>query len=412
MKISKEKMSAVAIILLILAIPLFQISRAATINSTAEDKMLAFLGDVVGLDLTKYNITNENYGFNYPLYYGGTVKEEYLELDLVSEEGTISVMSRFLNGFNSVVFVYAPTNGSMFFKLQPSTNALDESRNILQRYKTFAEKYGLGTSYMDTALTLLSNATRAPSSSADSPTFNNITGFVPSVTAAGNMKQETTQTGIKWIYTDRGVDMPDKCLVIDFGSNELFFADAWNLYTVGCFSVISEDEAAQIAFAAAKNYDLTLIGENDTLIHAKPDWTNVTSTIILNMMPGQIYNKIPEDHSVNPGNATRDPLALYPMWETVFYFSKSIGHTVGIAVGVWGDTKEIAYISPYGYLGGSGENAATQTTPTEPSTTPSETPAESESSENPPLSTYLIGGIAVITIAAIVAAVALKKRSK
>jgi hypothetical protein len=407
-----RKVSAAAIILLLLVFPLIQTSRAADVNSTAKDKLPAFLSAVIGLDLAKYNITNEGYGSTYPLRYGGNVKEENVALYLASSDGEMHVNGMFVNGFIGGIFLYPPTNSSLTYAQQPSTNALDESRNILQKYKTFAENYGFDTSHIDSALTMLSNVTVTSSSSARLYTFNNMTGFVPSVTAAGNMKQETTQTGVKWIYTDKGVDMPDKCLVIDFGSNELLFADAWNLYTVGCFSVISEDEAAQIAFAAAKNYDLTLIGENDTLIHAKPDWTNVTSTIILNMMPGQIYNKIPEDHFVNPGNATRDPLALYPMWETVFYFSRSIGHTVGIAVGVWGDTKEIAYITPYGYLGGSGENAATPTTPTEPSTTPSETSAESESGENPPLNTYLIGGIAVITIAVVVAAVALKKQRK
>jgi hypothetical protein len=104
MKNSKEKMSVAAIILLILAVPLIQTSRAATVNSTARDKMPAFLSDVIGLDLTKYNITNENYAFNYPPYYGGTVKEEILNLDLVSDEGTISVMCMFLNGFNGGIF--------------------------------------------------------------------------------------------------------------------------------------------------------------------------------------------------------------------------------------------------------------------------------------------------------------------
>jgi hypothetical protein len=244
-------------------------------------------------------------------------------------------------------------------------------------------------------------------------TLNNITGFVPSVTVTDNVKQETTETGIKWIYTENGVDMPNRCLAIGFGSNELNFADTWNLYTVGCFSVISEDEVAQIAFAAAKNYNLTLIGENDTLIPAKPDWTNMTSTIILNMVPGEIYND--EVNKANPymsgGNATRDPLALYPLWETVFYFSKSIGNTVGIAVGVWGDTKEIAYITPYGYLGGSGATPTETSKPTEPTPTPPETPTETESS-NPPLTIYLISGITAIAITIAVAAIVLKKRSK
>jgi hypothetical protein len=416
MKISKEKMSAAAIVLLILAVPLIQTSRAETLNSTAKDKMPAFLSEVIGLDLTKYNITNEGYGSTYPLNYGGTVKEENIYLELVSSDGGMHVNGFFVNGFIDGIFLYPPTNGSLTYAQRPSTNAVDEARNLLQRYKTFAKNYGFDTSHIDSALTMLSNVTVTSSSSARLYTFNNMTGFVPSVTTLGNMKlettQTTTQTGIKWIYTDRGVDMPHKCLAIDFGVDVLLFADSWNLYKVGCLSAISEEEALSIgrAAAVAKNYNLTLIGENNTAITLKLSATAYTVT--LNMIPRQIYHITKEDNSVSGGNATRDPLALYPLWEMVFYFSNSgtpIGSPVGIAVGVWGDTKEIAYITPYGYLGGSGGNP---TTPTTPSTTPLETSSESESSENPPLKAYLIGGMAAITIAVAVAAVALKKRSK
>ena len=300
----------------------------------------------------------------------------------------------------------------------------------LQRYKIFAKNYGLGTSHVDPASTLIDNAPRASSSSADLYMLNNITEFVPFVTYAGNIKLETTQKSIRWIYTDKEVDMPIRCLKIGFGGNKLHFSDTWNLFTVGSFSVLSKDEVTQIAFSAAKNYNLTLVGENDTLIIAeKPEWSNRTS-IILNMIPGQIYNVDPEDQHLIGGNATRDPLALYPLWETIFYFSKSIGSVHGIAVGVWGDTTEIAYITPYGYLGAPGGDPDTTTsteppsddlegnldttTPTEPSpeSTPADNPPKSESS-NTPSKIYLIGGIAsVIAIAIAVAAVALKKRRK
>ena len=104
------------------------------------------------------------------------------------------------------------------------------------------------------------------------------------------------------------------------------------------------------------------------------------------MIPGQIYNRDPEDHFVSGGNATRDPLALYPQWQMVFYFNKSIGGAVGIQVGVWGDTKEVAYISEYGYLGGQGGNPTTPTTPS-PSMEPTPTPSSSPEPISTPTST-------------------------
>jgi hypothetical protein len=425
MKILK-KTTGTAIVLLILAISLIQLSGADTVDFTAKDMMPAFLSEVVGLDLNKYNITNEEYSFKYPSEYGGNVKDEHVYLELVSSEGNISVMGMFLNGFNGGIFVYPPTNGSMFFKHQPSTSALDESRNILQRYKIFAENYGLETSHIDSALNLLNNATRAPSASDDLRTFNNIIGFVSSVITEGNVKQETTQESVSWIYTDRGVDMPNKCLKIDFGIDKLHFVDTWNLFTVGSFSVVSEDEVKQIAFDAANNYNLTLVGENGTLIVAeKPGWSR--TSIVLNMVPGEIYNDelSKKIGIVSGGNATRDPMALYPLWETVLYFSERVGSVYGIAVGVWGDTTEIAYITPYGYLDAPPQDPDTTTSTdppadeteeppveqTEPSSTETEITAKLESS-NPPSSMYLVAGIAVTAIAVAVAAVALKKRRK
>lgn len=415
------------LVLLFLVVMLVQTSEADTLDFTAKDMMPAFLSEVVGLDLSKYNITNEEYSFKYPSEYGGNVKDEHVYLEFVSSEGNISVMGLFLNGFNGGIFVYPPTKGSMFFKHQPSTNALDESRNILQRYKIFADNYGFDTSHIDSALTLLNNATIASSASDNLQTFNNIIGFVPSVTTAGNMKQETTQKGVSWIYTEKGVDMPNKCLKIDFGINKLHFVDTWNLFTIGSFSVVSEDEVKQIAFDAANNYNLTLVGENGTLIVAeKPEWSNRTS-IVLNMVPGEIYNDelSKEIGIVSGGNATRDPMALYPLWETVLYFSERVGSVYGIAVGVWGDTKEIAYITPYGYLDAPAEDPDTTTSTDPPADEPEENPAEQTEpsstqteittkleSSNPPSNMYLIAGIAVTAIAFVVAAVALKKRRK
>jgi hypothetical protein len=366
------------IVLLFLVVMLVQTSRADTANSTAKEKLPEFVSEVVGLDMAKYNITNEGYGFHYPSEYGGIAKEESMSFNLVSNKGTIFtvyVHGIFLNGFICLISVDAPTKGSMFFT-DPPTNALDESKNILQRYKTFAEKYGFDTSHIDSALNLLSNATSASSSSADLLLFNNLIGFVPSVTYAGNMKQEITQESITWIYTERGVDMPNKCLKIDFGSNKLHFVDTWNLFTVGCFSAISEDEAIRIGWDAAKNYNLTLIGENGPY-NPKTELSNRTY-VKLNMIPGQIHNRTPEDHYVNPGNATRDPMALYPQWFMVFYFNKHIPagrrSIAGIAVSVWGDTKEIASTGIAQDMGVTGEHpyATTETSIDDPEENTSE----------------------------------------
>jgi len=386
---------------------LVQTSRADTANATAEEKLPEFVSEVAGLDMTKYNITDESYGFHYPSEYGGIAKEESVSFNLVSNKGTVYTVRAhaiFLNGFICLLNVNAPTNARMFF-VDPPTNTIDESRKMLQRYNIFAEKYGFDTSHIDQALKLLSNATGASSASSDYHLLNDITGFVPSVTCVGNMKQETEYDSITWVYTERGVDMPNKCLKIDFGINKLHFVDTWNLFTVGCFSAISEDEAIRIGWDEAKNYNVTLIGEEGPY-NPEFEWSNRTY-VKLNMIPGQIHNITDDDHTVNPGDATRDPLALYPQWFMVFYFDKHVPagrrSIAGVAVGLWGDTKEIFLTCVTQDMDVTGEH---------PYLT-NETSIDESQHSNLSSNVYLIGGIAaVIAIAIVVAAVALKKRRK
>ena len=128
-----KKISACVIVLLILASMLILNSTGATENSASKDMLPVFLSEVIGLDLNKYSIAKEEYALTYPSEYGGNVKNEEVYLELDSSEGKISVMGLFINGFYGGIFVYPPTNGSLLFKHQPSTNAIDESRNILQR---------------------------------------------------------------------------------------------------------------------------------------------------------------------------------------------------------------------------------------------------------------------------------------
>ena len=325
-----------------------QTPRACGEGKAPEDKLQNFLGEVLEIDLTKYNVTNTGSSSSYPSYYGGLVKEEGASFNLESDLSKVSVQGEFLNDFICQAIVY-PMQGSMICMQPPSTSALDESIRLLEGYHTYSGNLGLDTSHVTLALSMLSTV-NVSDPNPDLYMFNNIAGFIPSVTVSGNMKQETTQTGVRWTYTEKGVDMPSKCLAIDFGSNELLFADTWNLYTVGSFSTISEDQAKSIGWKAAENYDLVLVYENGTLFSGHPDWTDMTYQIAVNMIPGQIYKQLPEDNFVDPGNVTRNPLALYPLWQMVFYFHEYIGDTVGIQVGVWGDSKEVAYISEYGYL--------------------------------------------------------------
>ena len=429
MIISKKKLSAAAVVLLIVAVSLVQTTKAYSVdttNATAKDKLPVFLSEVIGLDFTKYNVTNQGYSVSYPSNYGGLVKDEVISFTLESSSSKISVMGIFDNGFIYGI-IFRPIDGSVIYSQQPSTNVLKESENIIQKYQTFAKNYGIDTSHLTPALSIL----------------NSVTDLTTSSIISGNTKLEISslilslpnstinQTSFAWIYTANGVDVPNKCLRIDFDGNVIAFKDTWGLYSVGSFGVLSKDEATSVAWAAAKDYNLTMTDENNVSTIVKPDWSNMTSTIDLNMIPGQTYNNSLNNalNFASMGNTTRNPLTLYPLWQTIFYFSKHIGDAVGIQVGVWGDTKEIAYVSEYGFLGDTGESAAPTSQPSESpfqstqaatSSSPasSQQPTPSVDTSNPlknpkPFNIYLILGIVTAIIAAIaLATVIIKKRGK
>lgn len=182
MRISKP-IVAVMFALFVLTALLAQISRAdvtSAANSTAKDKLAVFMSEVIGLDLTKYNITNEGYGVSYPSEFGGLVKREHVIFTLDSSDSKIEAGAVFDNGF--IYWInFNPLSGSMIYTTQPSTDALVESRSMLQRYQAFAQKCGINASHITSALNLLSSVPDAPPANAYSGNFNSMSDFTPPI---------------------------------------------------------------------------------------------------------------------------------------------------------------------------------------------------------------------------------------
>jgi hypothetical protein len=89
------------------------------------------------------------------------------------------------------------------------------------------------------------------------------------------------------------------------------------------------------------------------------------------MTLGQLYN----DSGLlglSMGSTQRDGLTLYPLWKFLFH-CEPIGGVQSIQVGVWGDTKEIAYCGTYGFFGMPATSSSPQPT-MEPSNSPSPSP--------------------------------------
>jgi hypothetical protein len=367
MRILYNKTIAVATLIFLIAVAMVQISQVYATKTTAVDMFQSFLTGVVGLDLTKYTIEGNGpagvvydygYGVSYPSTYGGSIQEEEVSCTLVSSQSEATAWCLIDNG-TITSCSFSPIRGSPIFAHEISSNVVEAAKIVLQRYQAYAVQHNVvnaDMTYLQQALAFLNLA-------------NNQT--ITEKTAENmkfQMSPDPAYTSIVWTYTKNGVDMQRKGIALSFrnGSNFNDFADTWTLYSTGASSVISEAEAVSVGLAFAKNYSVTLAHFNGdgsaTAAKVEPDWSNMTYDAVLNMLPGASLNSsvptVPGGPSIPstvvPSKTARDPTTLYPMWQLIFYFTKPVGGVVGLQVGVWGDTGEVAYCNEYGYLGASG----------------------------------------------------------
>jgi len=363
---------------------------AGVSNFSAKDKLPAFLSDVLGLDMSKYQIVNERGATQY--VYGNSVEVDNYVFELVDEKGgEVTVRGHFYNGVPNPINI-REVDGSVHYVSSPG-GSLEGLRNVFERYVVFAQKYGIATVDASLALSLFD---KAPS---DLPKSHASAVRV----ASDSLTLYVSQEGFGFGYIVEGVEVLNRSLGIVFTADGVTFHDTFGLYSVSNVNVFSEEEFTGFAFGLAQEFC-----DNSRFYHVnaegieeevRPDWSRMRSEIDFKMIPGQIYNNPINNELLEQGagvtfSADRDALTLYPFWSAVFYFSWPIGNIYGVQVGVWGDTGEVAYCWEYGFLGGS------------------QYPTDGASSGTPSSYYYMLGlvVIALITIVAIV--VFVKKNRK
>jgi hypothetical protein len=368
----------------------------------AKEKLQVFLTDVLSIDISKYTVTTEGFGVSYPSELGGSVKQENGLIYYNSTTSMLSVQAIFRNGYIDWIYVKS-LDRPIIYSQQPSTSANEETRTILERYETYAQKYGLATDHITLALNMLNGVSDAPPTSEPNQNFGNISNFKSIAETSGNMRMSASDSSIGFTYTFNGITLPNRALAFGFDEGNFDFTDTWGLYTVACSSAISKDEATNLALSTAKAYNLTLIGKDDVPFVVTPDFSNVTTEISLNMIPGQTFNTA-LNNALNYANSskTRDPLGLYPFWQATIYFNETIGNIGGTQVGIWGDTKEIAYTNTYGHHGpGLSDTSTSQPTATVSQLASPEsasTPLSEPSQTSLPVELIAITGVLVIAV--------------
>jgi hypothetical protein len=378
------------ILFLLLAILAFSLIRSQSSNSasavtetttSAEQKTLAFLVNVVGLDLSKYRIIG---GLQPPaLFLPGEsaprdVYRERILYNLNSSFSEVSVDCCFANGF--LVWCDVNYQRGLPLSVTPlSSDNLEAAKTLINRYQDYVKQIlGRDSSYLSSMKSAVEGITQLETMSI----------------TVGNFKLETSSSSIKWIYTDNGINVSKKSVGLDFGNGkELSLSDGWNLYSIGNSSCVSEADAYETAWVAAEGFVIDLKARS-AISHDAPH------EVFFSMMPR--------------GNIST---VLFPQWEFVVYFNQPRGQAVGIQVRVWGDTGKVALceeVYSMGSIGGGNTSISTPQTSATPSPNASLGPLSSQTLEpipKPNQQTGLFGtglpleyGYAIVAVLVIIVA--------
>ena len=267
------------------------------------DRAIAFLTDVIQLDITQYHLVLVSSTLEFRPDLGG-ITEEILKYSLLSYESRLDVSLRFRNETLSSYYIQVLEGIPYYSKPQPD-NLLDITSQILNRYKTYT-----GASYLNEMEDMLDNV-------------DNITDLEKIV---GNTKLEATIEGnnkeIKWVYTVNGIDFTTKGVEFKFEGEFLReITDGWLLYKIGSTELnVSREEAIATAMEYAESISWT---DGNEVVK---DLTILQEPVEIRLWP-------------HP----REALALIPYWYVVVHLDRIYPGSIDrIGIGVWGDTGEVS----------------------------------------------------------------------
>ena len=203
--------------------------------SSDTDKAIAFIQDVVQLDISEYQATLLSSDVEFRSDLGGIV-EEILRYSLADSEARIDVVLRFRDQLLSRYQIYVFEGAPIYSEPQP-INLVDSATNLLERYR----QYG-NASYLDQMSDLLA-----------------MVDEVKNVEIVeGNMKLKISaseeRTEFFWLYTESDVDFSPKSLSFVYENRALKqLTDGWFLFETGSTEVnVSREEAITIAAVELK----------------------------------------------------------------------------------------------------------------------------------------------------------------
>ncbi|MCX8153909.1 MAG: hypothetical protein N3E52_05705 [Candidatus Bathyarchaeota archaeon] len=357
------------VLVTVLACLLMQAPNALSFELTNQEKAETFLGNVVGLDMARYEVKLISQ-MDFPADASG-VSTATMLYNLKAQGSTLEVICKFRN--NVLVSCNVnPLEGTPLMA-QPITNAFESAKNFLDRYQSYSK-----ASYIQPMRNML----------------NTVTELKPMTASSGDLKLTITTEDylyIEWMNTPKGIHNMYNRVILAFQNGAFkMFTDSWNRYPIGSVDVnISKEQAISIAKDRAQSfsYEVGNMTISDLAFLDKPEFTQAELT----MQPREN--------------------ALYPHWEVILPLEKLYpGMTTSIRVTLWADTGEVISIKATGSLGFPMLEDANTPEVSPPSGAISENPNHNARKENQAGNGYIAAGIVVSVITVVAVALTLKSR--
>lgn len=312
-----------AVFLLAIFASLGEISLLHWSVSTAQDKALAFIENVLPIDSSRYNITLRNYGVP-KLPDIGSYKqrdaepEEILTYSLESKDSVLDVICTIKGNVLYICNVYV-VNGSVITD-RPYANLVDVAQSFLEKYQAYSKIDS--TEMIDTL------------SDVDPTKNTTITSGALKLTVTHKDLSDTVfgdSINFRWVRTFNGCDYPTVNVVF---RNGVFsgIIDQRAIYSIGDTAVnISEEQAIKIAMEYIKNYSYRM--SDDIVI---TDFNVTEDRTVASLIP-----------------TVRESNVLYPYWSVTLYLNQTYpGSINALLVGIWADSGEVFFCHHQG-TGGS-----------------------------------------------------------
>jgi hypothetical protein len=344
-------------------------------QTTAQDQTMAFIENVLPVDLSKYNITLTHHSTDEGSPIVGITGlpisrvVDSVRYTLDSDESTLRVSFQVQN--NVVMYCQViEKNGSVISDKQYA-NLVDAVKSFLEKYQTYTK---IDSSNM---IAMLDNVDVTKDSTI---TIGNTKLVISNIDKYG-----VEQTSFKWAYTVNGADYTS--LQVSYRNGSLYsLGDDRAIYTIGDTSVkISSEQAIDIAMKYLPNYSYDM--PNDVTVSGFNVTEDLTTTELVTY----------------PIHSTE----LRPYWKVKLYLNQTYpGSVKGFTINVWANSGELFSCTNIATGGVEYDDSSDLPTPT--------TEGDNSLSESTPSSPDMLFavGIAVAVIGLATASVVIIKKRK